>query len=91
MVIVTDFESSDLLQQQITAWIVRDSMKFIEPAIGDGSLQGQEGDTVSVRFWKGDKAVMLNATDLPMTQEVLDGLIALAELAESRLDGRRER
>ena len=85
MVIVTDFVSPEFLQQQIAMWIVRDSLKFTEPTIGDGSLQGQEGDTVSLRFWKGDKAVLLTATDLSGTQEVLDGLIALAELAASRL------
>ena len=85
MVIVTDFVSPEILQQQIAMWIVRDSLKFTEPTIGDGSLQGQEGDTVSLRFWKGDKAVLLTATDLSGTQEVLDGLIALAELAASRL------
>ena len=86
MVIVTDFESPEILQQQIVLW-TRDSMEFTEPTIGDGSLQGQEGDTVSVRFWKGDKTVLLSAYDLPGTPEVLDGLIALARLAESRLDG----
>ncbi|MCH8901510.1 MAG: hypothetical protein IIC88_04350, partial [Chloroflexi bacterium] len=101
MVIVTDFESPDLFQQQITLWLASifavgapgagDYLERTEPTIGDGSLQGQEGDTVSVRFWKGDKTVMLRATDLPGTQEVLDGLVALAELAESRLNGRRER
>ena len=85
MVIVTDFESPEILQQQIVLWTVRDSLEFTEATIGDGSLQGQEGDTVSVRFWKGDKTVLLRATDLPGTQEVLDGLIALAELAASRL------
>ena len=85
MVIVTDFESPEILQQQIVVWTVRDSLKFTEPTIGDGSLQGQQGDTVSVRFWKGDKTVLLSATDLPMTQEVLDGLIALAKLTASRL------
>ena len=85
MVIVTDFESPEILQQQIAVWTVRDSMEFTDRAIGDGSLQGQEGDTVSVRFWKGDKTVLLSATDLPGTQEVLDGLIALAMLAASRL------
>ena len=85
MVIVTDFVSPEILQQQIAMWTVRDSLKFTETIIGDGSLQGQEGDTVSLRFWKGDKAVLLTATDLPRTQEVLDGLIALAELAASRL------
>ncbi|MCH8224145.1 MAG: hypothetical protein IH868_12125 [Chloroflexi bacterium] len=90
MVIVTDFVSPEILQQQIAVWTVRDSLEFTEPTIGDGSLQGQEGDTVSVRFWKGDKTVMLRATGLPGTQELLDGLIALAKLAESRLDGRRE-
>ncbi len=85
MVIVTDFESPEILQQQIVLWTVRDSLEFTESTIGDGSLQGQEGDTVSVRFWKGDKTVLLRATDLPGTQEVLDGLIALAELVASRL------
>ena len=85
MVIVTDFESPEILQQQIVMWTVRDFLEFTEPTIGDGSLQGQEGDTVSVRLWKGDKTVLLSATDLPGTQEVLDGLIALAELAASRL------
>ncbi len=85
MVIVTDFESPEILQQQIVMWTVRDSLEFTESTIGDGSLQGQEGDTVSVRLWKGDKTVLLRATDLPGTQEVLDGLIALAELAASRL------
>ena len=91
MVIVTDFESLELLQQEITVWIVRNALERTEPTIGDGSLQGQRGNTVSVRFWKGDKTVMLSASGLPMTQEVLDGLMALAELAESRLDGRRGR
>ena len=85
MVIVTDFASPEILQQQIVVWTVRDSLKFTKPIIGDGSLQGQEGDTVSVRVWKGDKAVLLRTTDLPGTQEVLDGLIALAKLAVSRL------
>ncbi len=85
MVIATDFESPEILQQQVTLWMVRDSMKFTEPTIGDGSLQGQEGDTVSVRFWKGDKTVVLNVTDLPATQEVLDGLFSLAVLAASRM------
>ncbi len=85
MVIVTDFESPEILQQQIVVWWVRDSPEFTEPTIGDGSLQGQESDTVSVRFWKGDKTVLLSATDLPGTGEVLDGLIALARLAASRL------
>ena len=66
-------------------WTGRDSLKFTEATIGDGSLQGQEGDTVSVRLWKGDKTVLLMATDLPRTEEVLDGLIALAKLAASRL------
>ena len=101
MVIVNDFESPDLFQQQITLWLASifavgapgagDYLKRTEPTIGDGSLQGQRGNTVSVRFWKGDKTVMLSASGLPMTQEVLDGLMALAELAESRLDGRRGR
>jgi len=91
MVMVTDFESPEIFQQHISVWTVRDSMEFTEPTIGDGSLQGQEGRTVSVRFWKGDKTVLLSATDLPGTQEVLDGLIALAKLAESRLVGRSER
>ena len=85
MVIVTDFVSPEVLQQQIAVWTARDSLEFTETTIGDGSLRGQEGDTVSVRFWKGDKAVLLTATGLPKTQEVLDGLIALAELAASRL------
>ena len=84
LVVVTDFESPEMLQQQIVLW-TRDSMEFTEPTIGDGSLQGQKGDTVSVGFWKGDKTVLLKATDLAGTQEVLDGLIALAELAASRL------
>jgi len=85
MVIVTDFQSPEILQQQIVVWTVRDSLEFTEATIGDGSLQGQEGGTVSVRFWKGDKTVLLSATDLGGIQEVLDGLIALARLAESRL------
>ena len=86
MVIMTDFESPEiLLQQQIVVWTVGDSLEFTEPTIGDGSLQGQEGDTVSVRLWKSDKTVLLRATDLPGTQEVLDGLISLAESAASRL------
>ena len=86
MVIVTDFVSPEILQQQIVVWMVRDSLEFTEPTIGDGSLQGQEGDTVSVRFWKGDKTVLLNATGLGSIEEVLDGLIKLAKLAESRLE-----
>ena len=86
MVIVTDFVSPEILQQQIVVWTVRDSLEFTEPTIGDGSLQGQEGDTVSVRFWKGDKTVLLNATGLGSIEEVLDGLIKLAKLAESRLE-----
>ena len=85
MVIVTDFESTEILQQQIVVWTARDSLEFTGATIGDGSLQGQEGGTISVRFWKGDKTVLLNATGLPGTQEVLDGLIELAELAASRL------
>ena len=85
MVLVTDYESPEILQQRIVMWTVRDSMESTGSTIGDGSLQAQEGDTVSVRLWKGDKTVLLRATDLPGTQEVLDGLIALAELAESRL------
>ena len=85
MVIVTDFESTEILEQQIVVWTVRDSLEFTETTIGDGSLTGQEGDTVSVRFWKGDKTVLLSATGLPGPLEVLDGLVALAELAASRL------
>ncbi|MCH8102979.1 MAG: hypothetical protein IIB28_07485, partial [Chloroflexi bacterium] len=101
MVIVTDFESLEPLQQQIAVWTASvfqnragdtgDYLERTKPTIGDGSLQGREGGTVSVRFWKGDKTVMLNANGLPATQEVLAGLVALAELAESRLDGRRGR
>ena len=85
MVIVTDFEQPEILQQQIAMWTVRDSLKFTDLTIGDGSLLGQEGDEVSVRFWKGDVTVLLTATGLPGTQEVLDGLIELAELAASHL------
>ena len=85
MVIVTDFESPEILRRQIAVWTVRDSLKFTERTIGDGSLQGQKGDTVVVRFWKGDITVLLTASDLPGPQKVLDGLIALAGLAASRL------
>jgi hypothetical protein len=88
MVIVTDFASPETLQQQIAVWTARDSMRFTEPIIGDGSLQGQEGDNVSVRVWKGDKVVFFSATDLPGTPEVLDGLFDLAELAASRLSSK---
>ena len=85
MVIVTDFASPEVLQQQIAMWTVRDSMKFTEPVIGDGSLQSHEGDQVSVRVWRGDKAVLLTATNLAGPPEVLSGLIDLAGLAVSRL------
>ncbi len=60
-------------------------MKFTEPVIGDGSLQGQNGDSVSVRVWRGDKVVLLTATNLAGPPEVLNGLIDLAGLAASRL------
>lgn len=88
MVIVTDFESPETLQQQVAVWTVRDSMKFTDTTIGGGSLQGQQGDSLSLRFWKGDRTVLLRTTGLPMTQEVLDGLISLAELSASRLGPR---
>ena len=82
---MTDFESTEILERQIVVWTVRDSLEFTETAIGDGSLQGQEGETVALRFWKGDRTALLSATDLPGPLEVLDGLAALAELAASRL------
>ena len=82
----TDVVSTEVLQQQIVGGMVGDSLEFPEPTIGAGSLQGQGGDTVSVRFWKGDKTVLLNATGLGSIEEVLDGLIKLAKLAESRLE-----
>ncbi len=97
-VIVTDFESLELLQQQIAGWTANisprgaqsagDYLERTEPTIGDGdeSFLGQEGRTIIVRFWKGDKGVELRMRGLPGTR---DGLIALAELAESRLDGPR--
>ena len=53
MMIATDFEAPEILQRQIAMWTVRDALEFTEPTIGDGSLQGREDDTGSVRLWKG--------------------------------------
>ncbi|MCH7737184.1 MAG: hypothetical protein IH872_07255 [Chloroflexi bacterium] len=89
-VLVNDFNSVEVRQQQIAlqtyfateggAELVR-----IDPKIGDESFLVQEGHVATVQFWQGDKGVRLNLNGPPITQAVLDGLIALAKLAASRL------
>ena len=82
---VTDFESLEFVQQHIATVKADAPVEPTNPTIGDESLQGQGGGVLAVMFWKDDKAVQLHTSGLPETQEVLNGLVALAGLAASRL------
>ena len=89
---VIDFESLEFVQQHIAMAKTDQDPVTNVPTIGDETLviQGPSGPPQSgvavVMFWKGDKAVLLNAIGLPQTREVLDGVVALAEIAESRVN-----
>ncbi len=88
---VIEFESLEFVQQHIAIAKTDQDPVSIGRTIGDDTLviQGPSGPPQSgvavVMFWKGDKAALLNASGLPQTREVLDGVIALAALAEPRL------
>ena len=82
---VTDFESLEFVAPDIATVKALSDVEPTDSTIGDESLQGQGGGVVSVMFWKDDKAVQLHTSGLPETKEVLEGLIALAKLAASRL------
>ena len=89
-VLVSDFDSLEARQQQIalqTMFATEGGAELvrIEPTIGDESFVVKTGHAATVEFWKGDKGVRLNLNGPPITQEVLNGLIALAKLAASRL------
>ena len=84
-VTVSDFESQEFVERHIATVKAGSDVVPTAPTIEDESLQGQGGGVVAVMFWKGDKAVQVHTSGLPETQEVLDGLLALAQLAASRL------
>ena len=88
---VIEFTSHDFVESHIT--LAKTDLPLIstDRTIGDDSLVIQEPSPAPqngiavVMFWKDNRAISLNALGLPQTPEVLDGLLDLAELADSRL------
>ena len=94
MLTIIEFESLEFVHQHIAMAKTDQDPVSIGRTIGDDTLVIQapssppQNGVAVVLFWKGDKGVSLNAIGLPQTREVLGGVVALAELAESRLISR---